>query len=87
MVLFLWRKRWDSPSAALRLHTDGSATQFLANSVPASPLFAKNSSPDCFLNAQTLSGSHRTLLTAKAKNRPKAAFALAEAVGFEPTSP
>ena len=26
--------------------------------VPASPLFAKNSSPNCFLNAQTLSGSN-----------------------------
>ena len=25
-----------------------------ANSVPASPLFAKNTSPECFLNAQSL---------------------------------
>ena len=39
------------------LHTDGSATEILRISVPASPLFTKNSSPNCFLNAQTLSGS------------------------------
>lgn len=39
------------------LHTDGSATEILRISVPASPLFAKNSSLNCFLNAQTLSGS------------------------------
>lgn len=40
------------------LHTDGSATEILRISVPASPLFAKNSSLNCFLNAGTLSGSN-----------------------------
>ena len=39
------------------LHTYGSSTEILRISVPASPLFAKNSSLNCFLNAQTLSGS------------------------------
>ena len=38
------------------LHTYGSTT-VVFTTVPVSPLLAKNSPPDCFLNAQTLTGS------------------------------
>lgn len=42
------------------LHTNGSVT--VANAtVPTSPLFAKNSPPDCFINAKTFSGSSPVL--------------------------
>ena len=45
--------RTGSRAASLRLARLPNAT----HSVPASPLFAKNSSQDCFLHTQTLSGS------------------------------
>ena len=55
-LFFLWSRRQDSPSAAaapciLMARRPSQAT------VPVSPLLAKNSPPDCFLNAQTFSGS------------------------------
>lgn len=49
------------------LHTYGSSTEILRISVPASPLFAKNSSLNCFLNAQTLSGSSQLTVLLKQK--------------------
>lgn len=52
---------------SVALHTYGSATEILRISVPASPLFAKNSSPNCFLNAQTLSGSSPLTVLLKQK--------------------
>ena len=39
--------------------------------VPVSPLLAKNSPPDCFLNAQTFSGSSPTKLNKKKLSLPK----------------
>jgi len=70
------------------LHTDGSATEILRISVPASPLFAKNSSPNCFLNAQTLSGSSPPIfLTKIKKSRNLRLFLiLAGAEGLEPSA-
>ena len=50
------------PSAS---HTVRLATQILTNFGTRQPLFAKNNPPDCFLNAQTFSGS--TLLPIKQK--------------------
>ena len=69
------------------LHADGSSTEIPRISVPASPLLAKNSSLNCFLNAQTLSGSSPLTVLLKQKaaaygNR----FALAGAEGLEPSA-
>ncbi len=67
------------------LNVDGSATQFLRNSVPASPLLAKNSSPNCFLNAQT-QGFKSSLFIHFQKKNPSfwMGFLLEVAIGFEP---
>ena len=51
--------------------------------VPVSPLFAKNSPPDCFLNAQTFSGSSPLQIK---KSRKTAPFYLVEATGLEPAA-
>ena len=40
------------------LHTDRLATQFLTKFGTRQPLCAKNNSPNCFLNAQTFTGSN-----------------------------
>ena len=55
-ALFFWSRRQELPSATaapciLMARQPSQAT------VPVSPLLAKNSPPDCFLNAQTFSGS------------------------------
>ena len=44
--------------------------KFLRISVPVSPLFAKNSSTNCFLNAQTLTGSSPFYSISKQKRLP-----------------
>ena len=64
------------------LHTVGSATEMLRISVPALPLFAKNSPPGCFFYAKTLSGSNPNYK--KSKVRMHLAFLMAERMGFEP---
>ena len=55
-ALFLWSRRQDLSfaSASPRILTARRPSQA---TVPVSPLLAKNSPPDCFLNAQTFSGS------------------------------
>ena len=77
-LFFLWSRRQDSPSAAaapciLMARRPSQAT------VPVSPLLAKNSPPDCFLNAQTFSGSSPW----QRKKEPQSAlFSLVEATGL-----
>ena len=81
-LFFLWSRRQDSPSAAaapciLMVRRPSQAT------VPVSPLLAKNSPPDCFLNAQTFSGSSPW----QRKKEPQSAlFSLVEATGLEPAA-
>ena len=81
-LFFLWSRRQDSPSAAaapciLMARRPSQAT------VPVSPLLAKNSPPDCFLNAQTFSGSSPW----QRKKEPQSAlFSLVEATGLEPAA-
>ena len=77
-LFFLWSRRQDSPSAAaapciLMARRPSQAT------VPVSSLLAKNSPPDCFLNAQTFSGSSPW----QRKKEPQSAlFSLVEATGL-----
>ena len=77
-LFFLWSRRQVSPSAAaapciLMARRPSQAT------VPVSPLLAKNSPPDCFLNAQTFSGSSPW----QRKKEPQSAlFSLVEATGL-----
>ena len=64
-------------------HTNRSATQRYAFGTRL-PLLAKNSPPDCFLNAQTLSGSNSLY---QKKNKPKPEgfdLFLVGVKGFEP---
>ena len=81
-LFFLWSRRQVSPSAAaapciLMARRPSQAT------VPVSPLLAKNSPPDCFLNAQTFSGSSPW----QRKKEPQPAlFSLVEATGLEPAA-
>ena len=78
-LFFLWSRRQDSPSAAaapciLMARRPSQAT------VHVSPLLVKNSPPDCFLNAQTFSGSSPWQ---RKKETQSALFSLVEATGLE----
>ena len=64
--------RWQSDLTTFcgyALNVDGSATQFLRNSVPALPLLAKNSFPNCFLNARTQGFKSDFITQTKNKNQ------------------
>ena len=62
--------RWPSPS----------------DTVPVSPLLAKNSPQDCFLNAQTLSGLNPFKIESKKRAAYATLFNLVGVAGFEPTA-
>ena len=51
--------------------------------VPASPLFTKNSPPDCFINAQTFTGSSPNQYE-KTAHTPKGVCCLVQVTGLEP---
>ena len=67
------------------LHADGSTTHLFHKSVPVSPLFAKNSSLNCFLDAQTLLGFKSHFLQKKKPRQAKAYLGfLVREMGLEP---
>ena len=68
---FIWCAKWDAPAAAApcMLMT---RRPFALQTVPVSSLFAKNSSLNCFLDAQTLLGFKSHFLQKKKPRQAKA---------------
>ena len=68
-----------------RCEGHGFATQILTPwGIASADLFAKNSPPDCFLNAKTLSGFESLLTTQKNNTTQRVMLFLARCEGLEP---